>query len=357
MHLCRKHLIVIVASVTLGLAASGSYALAELSVAPPQSQPTLTVAEPAPQPTVTVAEPAPQPSLSVSSSPSPSAPASSPQPAAPAPTQPEVPLQPAASAPEVQPAASAPEVQPAASAPEVQPAASAPEVQPAAPSTAVQPAATATPPSSSVSTPSTPAAPINPASTVSVTPGISAPAAPSTSSAPVGTITKDAAGHADLPANVAKKLLHGRASNAGRTLRTSESSAARSQAAKDLPRFGRAAHIADKAAATANVVGTVSGAASDYQGQRAAGHSPADSAGYATSRQAGGEAGAVVATLLCVPGDVGTGGLLEFGCLAAGKTVGNLAGGWVYGLARAAHNSHAHSAPPNPTTQVFILPL
>jgi DNA segregation ATPase FtsK/SpoIIIE, S-DNA-T family len=357
MHVCRKHLIIIMASVTLGLAASGTYALAELSVAPPQPQPTLTVAEPAPQPTVTVAEPAPQPPLSVSSAPLPSAPAPSPQPAAPAPAQPEVPLQPAASASVVQPAASAPEIQPAASASVVQPAASAPEIQPAAPSTAVQPAATATPPASSVSAPSTPAAPINPASAVSVPPGNSTPAAPATSSVSAGTLTKDAADHASGPANAAKKFLHGRASNAGRTLRKSESSAARSQAAKDLPRFGRAAHIADKAAAAAGAAGTLSSAASDYQAQHAAGHSPVDSAGYAASRQAGGEAGAVVATLLCVPGDAASAGLIEFGCLAAGKTVGDLAGGWVYGLARSAHNSHAHSAPPNPTTQVFILPL
>jgi hypothetical protein len=367
MHRRRKSLIII-ASVILGLAASGSYALAELSVAPPQAQPTLSVAQPQPQPPITVAEPAPQPPVSVSTAPSSpaSAPAPTPQPAA-APPTPQAPaLQPAATAPEVQPAATTAEVQPAATAPEIQPATSAPAVQPAATTPDVQPAATATPPASSPA-PSTPAPPINPSSTVAVAPASTAPPATSTSAAPsIGeTVAKDAAGNADVPANAAKKILHGRASDAGRTLRKSDSAAARSQAAKDLPRFGKTAELADRAATGVTILGAASGAATDYQGQRAAGHSSADSAGYATTRQAGGVAGAVAASALCVPADAVSLGFAEAGCLFVGNAAGNLAGGWIYDLARKTHDdpaahssSNSHPGTPNPNTTVkFVLPL
>jgi hypothetical protein len=366
----RRKSFILIASVILGLATSGSYALAELSVAPPQAQPTLSVSQPQPPPTVTVAKPEPQPSVTVSSTPSspPNTTAPTPQPTAtPSPPQAEPALQPAASAQEVQPAAATSEVQPAATAREVQPAAGAPEVQPAATTPEVQPAATATPPVYS-SAPSSPETPINPSNTVVVTPPSPTPPAPSTSAPPstVGeTVAKDAAGNADVPANAAKKVLHSRASAAGRTLRTSDSAVIRSQAAKDLPRFGKAAKLADKAAAGATILGAASGAATDYQGQRAADHSPADSAGYATARQVGGEAGAVAASALCVPADAVSLGLAEAGCLLAGNGGGNLAGGWIYDLARQIHsdtaghsNSNAHAGTPNANTTIqFVLPL
>jgi hypothetical protein len=174
-----------------------------------------------------------------------------------------------------------------------------------------------------------------------------------------GALGKVAAEHADAPAKAAEGYLRKRASDAGHTLRTSDSAPARSLAAKDLPRFGRAAQTAGKVARVASVAGSAASAASDYQGQRTAGHSPADSAGYATARQAGGKTGAIAATLLCAPGDVASFGLAEVGCLAAGNELGNLAGGWVYGLARAVHGSGsgAKETPPRPGAQVFILPL
>jgi len=309
--------------------------------------------------------------VSVSPSPVPSAPASTPQPAAPAPSQPQVPLQPAATTPEVQPAAPAPVVQPAATAPVVQPAAPVGVVQPAATAPVVQPVAPATPASTGAptSTGSAPATPISPATPIAVPSGTPPPPSASTTnsvpSSVTQTVAKDAAGNADLPTDAARDYLRTRASNAGRILRTSDSAAARSQAAKDLPRFARDAQFADKAANGAAVLGMAAGAATDYANQRAGGHSPADSAGYAAARQGGGVAGAVAASALCVPADAVSLGFAEGACLFGGNVAGNLVGGWVYDLARRVHNntasptgssSHVGAPEPNNTVQ-FVLPL
>ena len=47
--------------------------------------------------------------------------------------------------------------------------------------------------------------------------------------------------------------------------------------------------------------------------------------------------------VLMLPVDAASFGVAEFGCLVVGETGGNLAGGWVYGLARSV--SAPHSSP------------
>ena len=348
---------VIAVGVVLGLAASGSFAVADLSVAPPQQQPTLSVAQPQPQPTVTVAPPAPQPTVTVA--PPPPQPTVTVAPPAPQPTvtvaepQPQpssTAVQPAATASEVQPAAPAPVVQPAATASEVQPAAPAPVVQPAATASEVQPAATATD-----AAPSTP--PASTTGTVTPTPVVPPSSSPLASTG--ANLANDAAGVNDAR-GTAKDSLKTLASRTGRALRTSGSAAVRSAAGRALPGLGRAARTAGRLGAAADGLGL----AFDYQNQRSAGHSPVDSAGYAAARGTGGKIGAVIASGLCLPADGVSLGATAVGCLVVGDVGGNLVGGWAYGLARTLHNSGAthsnsnsQSSGPSGTTRVFVLPL
>jgi hypothetical protein len=388
MRLRWKHVLLVSASVLLGLAGTG-VAAGDLQVEPVQTQPTLSVEPSPPPPTVTVAPAPPPPTVTVAPPTPPPNVTVQPPEAQPPVAVTTTPAPTASTDPQAQnvnPQAAA-TATPAVPTPADTAAQSAPQATPdpqatSSPQATTDPQATAgssTPPPSQADAQSTPDVPLQG--------GPSTDQVQGQSPAPIQGGPKDAGerlqhanpghalegnragggtagatnggggGTAHLPSGDTVNDARG-AINTGaqeRKTRTSQRLRDRVSAAG-----GNGLKNAAKVASFTQVLGLGAGtygAYQDFTGDQKGGHSKLSSAGYTTARVAGGVRGAAIAATLCIPAGAATLGAAEVACTAAGSLTGEWVGGWTYKAARGDGDKKKNTDPRKDMPHVLVLPL